>query len=159
MIVAKKDPIDVIPKRNVKRELSVDKSYFDLEEIPSSFREKISKNIIKKLGDKIKISIDKLSKLKTKESSEILKNNITSLKNYISNIKKNIDRIRTIEAQENIANISLSGFQVKLQLDRGLQFNLHPDSDDYYLLTDIIRKYIFDYIMLNKIFRRQLPSN
>jgi len=126
-------------------EFSGNKSFFETNSIPSDYRNTIKNDFINIVGKKLIITFDNLKNIGNQKSIEILENNLKSIKNFIKNIDINLERIKTMEAQQEIADIGLAGFEIKLNLEKGLQLNLKQDMKNNLLFFDIVRKYIFDY--------------
>ena len=120
-------------------------SFLNHDDIPDSYKESIVTNFIKPIETKLNITFEKLNKLNSPEVTSIINNTISAINSNLKSIKENIENVKTSEAQESIADLGLKGIEVKIKFDRGLQLDITPDSENYEMFFDIIRKYVFNY--------------
>ena len=120
-------------------------SYSNYEDILKADRENIENNILLPVKNNIRNTIDKLKILKTKESNNLIKNIFTTINSYLKDIDKNINTINLAEARSEIIDIGLKVIPLKFEFTKGLQLNIIPNTDNYEMFFDIIRRYVFLY--------------
>ena len=121
-------------------------SYLEYSDIPEEYRLDIITKFIKPIETNFNITFSKLKELDSPEANEIIKKNILVIKDYITDISSNLEKLKLVEAQTSIENIGIRGvFEMKLKMDKGLQINITPDSENYEVFFNIIRKYVFKY--------------
>ena len=120
-------------------------SFFNYDNISDSFKESIITKFIKPIETKLNLTFEKLHKLDSKVAKTFIDNSISAINSNLNSIKENIENIKSAEAFEPIADLGVKGFEVKIKFDRGLQLDITPDSTNYDMFFDIIRKYVFNY--------------
>ena len=132
--------VNIVPTETLEKT-----SYLSYEDIPKLDRENIETKIILPIGNKLKTTIDKLKLLGTKHANDAIGEITKTIDTYLLDINKNIEIIRLAEASVEIANLGLRGFSMNFEFSKGLQLNIVPESDNYEMFFDIIRKYVFLY--------------
>ena len=120
-------------------------SFFNYDNISDSFKESIITKFIKPIETKLNLTFEKLHNLDSKVAKTFIDNSISAINSNLNSIKENIENIKSAEAFEPIADLGVKGFEVKIKFDRGLQLDITPDSTNYDMFFDIIRKYVFNY--------------
>ena len=121
-------------------------SYLQYSDIPEIYRSEIITKFIKPIETKFNRILINLQTYGTKEANEIITKTISVINGHLNDIYSNIENLKLAEAHSGISNIGIKGFdEIKLKMDKGLQLNITPDSENYNVFFNIIRKYVFNY--------------
>ncbi len=117
------------------------RSYFNTDEIPLEYRDDIYQTFFKKMKKEFIYTINKISEIK--DNTRLLKIIKDKITKSLQNNKQIFDKLREIEATEDIMKLGL--FDSQVIIPGGIPIKITPEIQGYQTFFEIIRKYVFNY--------------